>query len=153
MAIEGQAPEPGQSGAFLTPGSTSGTRVDFIDQTSIGSVSFTVSASGFVIVQADILIWDPSVPSVLRNDETLKTWSESLVWPFFDIFVDVNSLDHEYGVGSALTSAQKNILVGPLNLITPDVGVSQTVSMMIKNFDTSPHTLFLYLGSKYVIIE
>ncbi len=151
--IEGQAPEPGQDGGFLTRHSTSGTKVDFVDQTTVGFVQFTLGSGLVACVNAEVLIYDPTLPNVEQNQQVLKSWNQSLVWPFFDIFIDTNNLAHQYGVGSSLTSAQKNILVGCLDLKTPSSDVSAAVSVTIKNFDSSSHIIYFYLSSKYIILE
>lgn len=154
MSITGQAPERGQSGAFLNRRSTPGEAVNFVRQTGTGTTSFSIASGATNGLTATFTVNDTSVPTASIGSENLKTWDETVIWPYFNFFVDTNNdFNYQIGTGASLSSEQKNlIIVSQVNMITPVTGKSATVTFLFKNNGASSHTLYVQATSKYIII-
>lgn len=152
MSQLGQSPEKAQSGSFLHAGSTPGSKIAYIDNIAIGSAILALTAGGHGTISADIDIYDPAIPEALRTDENIKSWYNAAVWPYFDIFVD-NDANFNYfvGAGGSLSADQTLVKYQWVNLITPTDGKTHTLYMTFYNGGASPHTIYFYVGAKYVI--
>lgn len=152
MGIQGQAPERGQSGSFITQASISGKKVDFILPTTQGTASGSIASGGTLSITAATTLYDLSVPAASRTSENVYPWANCAVWPYFNIFIDNdNDFNYKFASGASLSSGQKNILVSIVPAITPLSGYSNTITLMFKNFDTSSHTIYFHFTVKYVI--
>lgn len=154
MAIDGQAPERALSGQTLTKASTPGQNIGFALQTSTGTATLTIASGATSGLTATFTINDTSVPTVSIGSENLKTWDETIVWPYFNFFIDTNNdFNYQIGTGASLSSEQKNvIIVSQVNMITPVSGKSATVTFLFKNNGASSHTVYVQATSKYIII-
>lgn len=153
MSIAGQAPEPGQSGATLNKNSTPGQSIGFARQTNTGFASFTITSGSTTGVNANIDIYDNTIPVASRGAQNLKSWNDTIIWQYFNIFIDNdNDFNYQIGTGTSLSSEQKLVhITSQQPMITPVSGHSATVTFQFRNTGASSHTVYFYQKAKYII--
>ena len=154
MTIKGQAPERGQSGKILTRSSTPGSSIGFSRQTVGASTSFAIAAGATSNLTATTVVYELGIPTTLLTNQNIKSWDDTVVWQFFNIFVDNdNDFNYKIGNGSSLSADQKLVTIQTqIDAITPITNTSSTVNFQFKNGGSSSHTLYVYVKSKYIII-
>lgn len=151
--INSQSPDMPRSGQSLQPESTGGSRIDFIQQTDIGSTSVTISSGGAGTITVSVILYPEDMPEESKTSTNFLANDKVLVWPFFNIFIDTNEdAGYFWATGSSLTNEQKNIEISNIEHITPYSDASHTVSFLFTNYGADTHTVYFHIGAKFVFL-
>lgn len=141
----GQAPEPAQHGSFLAKSSVAGRKVEFIQQSSFATSSFTVSASSNRTLRAILTIRDDA-GNILDFEEVMG------VYHYLEIYIDTNlDYNYEFGDGDSLSVGQKKVTFTRYNPRAGDTGSIRAVYFFV-NADTSDHTIYIESIWNYIEI-
>lgn len=142
----GQAPEPAQHGSFLAKRSVAGRKVEFIQESSFATSSFTVSASSTRTLRATLTLEDDA-GNMLDFEEVVG------VYHYLEVFIDTNlDYNYEYADGDSLSAAQKKVTFTRYNPRAGGGGSIRAVYFFV-NADTSDHTIYIESIWNYIEIE
>lgn len=157
--IKGQNQVPGESARFLHTTSVTGGKINFIEQTTFGSASFTISAGTYHTVNVTLSLWPEDLPTVARTATNMIQPDKAIAWPYFKIYIDTDAnSNYMWASGSSLSDAQKKIQISVLNKSEPSVYsgsslYSAETSVLMYNGDASDHTIYFNINYKYIITE
>lgn len=142
----GQAPDKGKNGSFLYKGSVSGQKVEFVQESSFNTTSFTVTAASRRNLIVNLTLYNDA-GVILDFEEVLG------VYNYLEVFVDTNlDYTYEYAIGSALSVGQQKITISPYR---PRAGGNGSIRAIyhFENNDASDHTLYVESIWNYIEIE
>lgn len=145
--ISGQAPKPAELGAFITPESVPGRKLETFDITDTAAGSITLTAG-----QTGVFTFDFNYYDIPDTETGRKQFTQILAWPYADFYIDNDlQLDYEYGNESGLLSAdQKKVRLSvyqpQLHIILP----SQRTRYSFVNNGSSTHTVYGWFAIKYM---
>lgn len=145
MSQLGQAPDKAKHGSFLHAGSVAGNKVEFVQQSSFDTTSFTVTAGSRRNLIVNLTI--TSDAGVILDFEELLG-----IYHYLEIFVDTNlDYTYEYAIGSALSTGQQKITLSPYK---PRAGGVASIRAIyhFENNDASDHTLYVESIWNYIEI-
>lgn len=155
QTIKSTVPDKPVNGASLTRDSVAGRKTQFINRTSDGGVSFTLTAGQIAWVSTNVVLWSDILPEVARNTDNLVSWDGSISWQYLDCYIDSEASTNYIGA-STLTSGQKLVKMQFFDQITPNTysgstAMSHSSRILVENDDVSSHTIYLYARAKYLI--
>lgn len=152
LFIGGQAPDKIRSGSSLIKRSTPGTRIDFLQQSTFGSGSVTMTTGTTGSFRFSLTVYPDDLPTASQAAGLQIAQLSMLGFPVFDFFTDTNNdYNYEFAVGGSLTTEQKNIVMGGWFPYAPLSGTSYCQIMQLKNHGASTHTVYTSGIWKYII--
>jgi hypothetical protein len=152
LFLAGQAPDKIRSGSSLIKSSTPGTRIDFLQQSTFGTGSITLTTGLVGAFRFNLTIYPPDLPTASQVSGLQIPQLSSLGFPMFDFFTDTNNdYNYEFSYGSSLTTEQKNMTIGGWFPYGPLSGTSYANIMIVKNHGANTHTVYTNGLWKYLI--
>ncbi len=142
--INTQSPDLTRSGSSLSKQSTPGTRVDFVNRSTIGGTSFVLAAGTGHALQFTLTLYPQDLP-VASQASGLQIPQLSLIAiPMMDIFIDNdNDYNYEYGDGPSLSAGQQKISASRYDAYAPPSGASYVSITNFINHDSGSHTIYI----------
>lgn len=153
--IRTNKPDKPVPGAALLRGSVSGRKTKFVNDTTLASISFTMSAGTRTSLGFHLDLWAPDLPLEAQLEDNIVTWDDCVAWTFEDVYIDVEAGANYIGSPS-LTSDQSKVSMEKMNQLTPSTltgSTPHTVSTryIFINDGASSHTVIFYGRYKYII--
>ncbi len=157
QTIDTNQPDKPISGATIMRRSLAGRKTKFVSDSTVGSLSITIAANSSHGVILTLDLWSEDLPTDARNANNIISWNNCVAWSYEDLYID-NDLDTNYLIynGNSLSAGQRKVKVNKLEarvmeVYSGSVGSSHTTNYRVYNDDSSPHTIYFYAQSKYII--
>lgn len=157
--IKGQSFRPAESARFLHQDSVTGQKINFIQQTSYASASFSLSSGAYQTVSSNLALWPTDIPTASKDASNIIQPDNCIAWVYTNVYIDTDS-DGTYfwPDGSALSAGQKKVQISHINKAATNVYsgsslYSATNGFLFYNGDSGSHTIYLYIRYKYIILE
>lgn len=156
MGQASQLPKPAEHGRFLQQSSVGGTKVDFILEAGLNTLSssFVIAAGSTADVGISAVLYDPAIPEDDRTTENIIPTGDCIGLWYIDFWVDTdNDFNYALVYGSSLSADQQ--LVGfdtSWDERTPATGLTQRRIYRFFNNGASPHTVYLRAKYRFMIL-